>query len=114
MEKKVPMTRTGYDRLETELRQLKHVDRHAVINAIADARVHGDLSENAEYHSAKERQGFIEGRIIELEDKVSRADIIDISVFFIWTFIICVLVKMTGTTKASRMKTNLYIFFSKF
>lgn len=79
MEKKVPMTQTGYDRLERELRHLKHVERPSVINAIADARVHGDLSENAEYHSAKERQGFIEGRIIELEDKVSRADIIDIS-----------------------------------
>ncbi len=79
MEKKVPMTQNGYDRLQEELRHLKHVERHAVINAIADARVHGDLSENAEYHAAKERQGFIEGRIIELEDKVSRAEIIDIS-----------------------------------
>ena len=79
MEKKIPMTRGGYDRLQEELRHLKHVERPAVIRAIAEARVHGDLSENAEYHSAKERQGFIEGRILELEDKISRADIIDIS-----------------------------------
>jgi transcription elongation factor GreA len=77
MEKKVPMTQTGFDKLQDELRYLKHVERHAVITAIADARVHGDLSENAEYHAAKERQGFIEGRILELEDKISRAEIID-------------------------------------
>jgi len=76
---KVPMTQTGFDRLQEELRHLKHIERPSVITAIADAREHGDLSENAEYHAAKERQGFIEGRILELEDKISRADIIDVS-----------------------------------
>lgn len=79
MEKKIPMTANGYQLLETELRHLKQVERFAVIKAIADARVHGDLSENAEYHAAKERQGFIEGRIAELEDKISRSEIIDVS-----------------------------------
>lgn len=79
MHKKVPMTQSGFDRLQEELRHLKHVERPSVITAIADAREHGDLSENAEYHAAKERQGFIEGRILELEDKISRADIIDVS-----------------------------------
>ncbi len=76
---KVPMTAAGYSRLEEELKQLKNVERPAVIQAIAEARAHGDLSENAEYHAAKERQGWIEGRIIELEDKFSRADIIDVA-----------------------------------
>ncbi|MCB2098530.1 MAG: transcription elongation factor GreA [Parvularculaceae bacterium] len=75
---KVPMTAEGHARLEAELKQLKNVDRPAVIQAISEARAHGDLSENAEYHAAKERQGWIEGRIIELEDKFSRADVIDV------------------------------------
>jgi transcription elongation factor GreA len=79
MDKKIPMTQSGYDRLQEELKNLKHVDRQDVIRAIAEAREHGDLSENAEYHAAKERQGFIEGRILELEDKISRAEIIDVS-----------------------------------
>lgn len=76
---KVPMTTDGYARLEAELRQLKSVDRHHVIREIAAAREHGDLSENAEYHAAKERQGMIEARLRELEDKVSRAEVIDVS-----------------------------------
>ena len=79
MEKKVPMTQGSYLRLQEELRTLKQIERPAVIRAIAEARVHGDLSENAEYHAAKERQGFIEGRIGELEDKISRAEVIDVS-----------------------------------
>lgn len=79
MDKKIPMTPQGYDRLQEELKNLKHTDRQEVIRAIAEAREHGDLSENAEYHAAKERQGFIEGRILELEDKISRAEIIDVS-----------------------------------
>lgn len=79
MEKKIPMTIHGFNQLEEELRNLKHVERHDVIRAISDAREHGDLSENAEYHAAKERQGFIEGRIVELEDKLSRADVIDVT-----------------------------------
>ena len=76
---KIPMTAEGLAPLEAELRQLRTVDRHAVIKAIAEAREHGDLSENAEYHAARERQSFIEGRISELEDIISRADVIDIS-----------------------------------
>ena len=74
---KVPMTGPGFVKLEEEIRNLKHVERPAVIRAIAEARAHGDLSENAEYHAAKERQGFIEGRILELEDIVARAQVID-------------------------------------
>src|SRR5262245_39808195 len=75
---KCPITAAGYARMEAELKQLKSHDRPAVIAAIAEARAHGDLSENAEYSAAKEKQGFIEGRIKELEDKISRADIIDV------------------------------------
>lgn len=76
---KIPMTADGYRRLEDELKQLKTIERPSVIQAIAEARSHGDLSENAEYHAAKERQGFIEGRVMELEDLISRAQIIDVS-----------------------------------
>ncbi|MCR9256351.1 MAG: transcription elongation factor GreA [Alphaproteobacteria bacterium] len=74
---KIPMTEGGFNRLEAELKQLRTHDRPAVIQAIAEAREHGDLSENAEYHAARERQSFIEGRIAELEDKLSRAEVID-------------------------------------
>ena len=77
MTDKVPMTAGGYDQLQDELKHLKSVERPAVIVAIAEAREHGDLSENAEYHAARERQSFIEGRVAELEDKISRAQIID-------------------------------------
>ena len=76
---KFPMTPEGLARLEDELRRLKIDERPAVIRAIAAAREHGDLSENAEYHAARERQGFIEGRVAELEDIVSRAEVIDAS-----------------------------------
>jgi transcription elongation factor GreA len=76
---KVPMTGDGYLRLQEELRHLKSVERPAVIRAIAEAREHGDLSENAEYHAARERQSFIEGRLAELEDMISRAEVIDVS-----------------------------------
>src|SRR5580698_5048625 len=76
---KIPMTASGFKGLEDELEQLKNVERHAIIAAIAEARAHGDLSENAEYHAAKEKQSFIEGRIKELESKISRADVIDVS-----------------------------------
>src|SRR5713226_10754964 len=78
---KVPMTSEGYMRLQDELKRLKSTDRPAIIRAIAEARDHGDLSENAEYHAARERQGFIEGRVMELEDKIARAEIIDVSKF---------------------------------
>ncbi len=73
------MTPPGLARLEEELRTLKSVERPAVIRAIAEAREHGDLSENAEYHAARERQSFIEGRVAELEDIISRAQVIDAS-----------------------------------
>ena len=76
---KIPMTAPGYIRLQEELKQLKSVERPAVIKAIAEAREHGDLSENAEYHAARERQSFIEGRVLELEDRISRAEVIDVS-----------------------------------
>jgi len=76
---KIPMTAEGYDRLREELRRLKTVDRPAVIRAIAEAREHGDLAENAEYHSARDRQSFIEGRLAEIEDKIARAEVIDVS-----------------------------------
>ena len=76
---KIPMTAEGYTALDAELKRLKTEERPAVIQAIAEARAHGDLSENAEYHAAKERQAFIEGRVTELEDKIARAQVIDIS-----------------------------------
>ncbi|CRZ19868.1 transcription elongation factor GreA [Kingella kingae] len=75
--KKIPLTVHGAERLKAELQQLKSVARPEVIAAIAEARSHGDLSENAEYEAAKDRQGFIEGRIAELENKLSHAQIID-------------------------------------
>ena len=74
---KFPMTAPGLQRLEDELRQLKSQERPAIIRAIAEARAHGDLSENAEYHAARERQSFIEGRIAELEEVTSSAEVID-------------------------------------
>jgi transcription elongation factor GreA len=73
------MTAAGYARLLDELKHLKSVERPAVIRAIAEAREHGDLSENAEYHAARDRQSFIEGRVIELEDMIARAEVIDVS-----------------------------------
>ena len=73
------MTAEGYSRLEEELKHLKATERPAVIRAIAEAREHGDLSENAEYHAARERQSFIEGRVAELEDKIARAEVIDVT-----------------------------------
>jgi transcription elongation factor GreA len=76
---KIPMTLGGYERLQEELRQLKTVERPAIIKAIAEAREHGDLSENAEYHAARERQSFIEGRVMELEGKISFAEVIDVT-----------------------------------
>ena len=79
------MTAEGHAALDVELKNLKTVERPNIITAIAEAREHGDLSENAEYHAAKEKQSFIEGRVAELEDKLARADVIDTS-------------KLTGTT----------------
>jgi transcription elongation factor GreA len=80
-----PMTAAGFNSHEDEEHHLKNIERHEIIKAIAEARQHGDLSENAEYHAAKERQGFIEGRVLELEDQIGRAEVIDVS-------------KLSGTT----------------
>ena len=74
---KIPLTRAGFDKIDAELKHLKSVERPAIIQAIAEARALGDLSENAEYHSAKEKQSFIEGRIKELEGVLSLAEVID-------------------------------------
>jgi transcription elongation factor GreA len=76
---KVPMTTAGYAALEEELKRRQQVERPRIIQAIAEARSHGDLSENAEYHAAKEAQGHNEGRIAEIEDRLSRAEVIDVS-----------------------------------
>ncbi|MCX7300814.1 MAG: transcription elongation factor GreA [Rhodobacterales bacterium] len=76
---KIPLTRAGFDKLDAELKHLKSVERPSIIQAISEAREHGDLSENAEYHSAKEKQSFIEGRIKELEGVISLAEVIDTS-----------------------------------
>jgi transcription elongation factor GreA len=73
-----PITKAGYEKMQSEIKHLKTVERPAIISAISDARELGDLSENAEYHSAKEKQGFIEGRIQDLEDKFARAEVINI------------------------------------
>jgi len=73
----IPLTKRGAEKLKEELHRLKTVERHAVINAIAEARAQGDLSENAEYEAAKDKQGFIEGRILEIEGKLAAAQIID-------------------------------------
>ncbi|HWP34593.1 MAG TPA: transcription elongation factor GreA [Thermodesulfobacteriota bacterium] len=73
----IPMTREGYQALQEELKRLKREERPKIIRAIQEARSHGDLSENAEYHAAKERQSFVEGKIQELEDKIARAQVID-------------------------------------
>ncbi len=83
---KIPLTSKGFARLDSELKQLKSVERPAVIKAIAEAREHGELSENAEYHAAREKQSFIEGRVRELEGILGRADVIDPS-------------KLSGTVK---------------
>jgi transcription elongation factor GreA len=77
MPERVPMTRQGYDKLEADLRELKTVDRPRIVKEIEIARAHGDISENAEFHAAKERQSHIEGRIRSLEDKLARAQVID-------------------------------------
>ena len=82
---RIPMTARGFKALEDEVNHLKTVERPSIIRMIAEARAHGDLSENAEYHAAKERQAFVEGRVMELEDKIGRADVIDVS-------------KLSGTT----------------
>jgi len=76
---RIPMTAKGHARLQDELKTLKSVERPAVIKALEEARSHGDLSENAEYEAARERQSFIEGRVADIEDKIRRAEIIDVS-----------------------------------
>lgn len=76
---KIPLTAKGFAKLDAELKRLKSVDRPEIIRAIAEAREHGDLSENAEYHAARERQSFIEGRIRDLEAMIARSEVIDVS-----------------------------------
>jgi transcription elongation factor GreA len=76
---KVPMTATGHQAILEEIKHLKSVERPRIIKLITEARAHGDLSENAEYHAAKDQQGWLEARVAELEDKVSRAEIIDVT-----------------------------------
>jgi len=76
---KIPMTPQGLSQLQDELKRLRNVERPAVIRAIAEAREHGDLAENAEYHAARERQSFVEGRMAELDDIIARAEVIDAS-----------------------------------
>src|ERR1700749_4978924 len=76
---KIPITAAGYTKMEAELKQRKSIDRPKVIQAIAEARAHGDLKENAEYHAAREQQGFIEGRIQDIEGKLGNAEIIDVT-----------------------------------
>src|SRR5258708_9931047 len=82
---RIPMTAEGFTRLQEEVKHLKFSERPAIIKAIAQAREHGDLSENAEYHAARERQSFVEGRLAEIEDQIARAEVIDVS-------------KLSGTT----------------
>jgi len=94
MMEKIPMTAAGHAQLESELKRLTSEERPRIIQAIAEARSHGDLSENAEYHAAKEQQSLNEGRIAELEDKLSRADVIDVS-------------KLTGSTVKFGAKVKL-------
>ena len=77
MIERIPMSKNGFQLLKVELDQLERVERHVVVKSIEVARAHGDLKENAEYHAAKERQGMIEGRIMELKDKLGRAEVID-------------------------------------
>jgi len=91
---KFPITIEGFEKLSQELTQLKTIARPAVIASISEARDHGDLSENAEYHAAKEKQGFIEGHIMDLEDKIARSEVIDIS-------------KLSGDTVKFGAKVNL-------
>jgi transcription elongation factor GreA len=79
MTQRMPITKQGLAQMEEELKHLKSVARPEVIRAISQAREHGDLSENAEYHAARERQSFIEGRLAELEDKIARSEVIDVS-----------------------------------
>jgi transcription elongation factor GreA len=90
---KFPITETGYTRLEAELKQRKSVERPAIIEAISEARAHGDLKENAEYHAAKEKQSFVEGRIKELEAVISRANVINV------TSLRCEIIKFGATVK---------------
>ena len=81
MTEKYPMTKDGLQKLKSELENLKNIERPKIIKAISEAREHGDLSENAEYHAAREKQSFIEGKVFELENKISRAEVIDTSSF---------------------------------
>ena len=101
---RIPMTAAGHKVLEDEVQHLKTVERHSVIKMIAEARAHGDLSENAEYHAAKERQSFIEGRVIDLEYKLSRAEVIDVSKLSGKTVTFGAIVTLTDEENAAKVK----------
>ncbi len=105
MPQRFPITPSGYKRLEAELHKLKTVERPSIISAIAEARAHGDLSENAEYHSAKEKQGFIEAKIADLEGKLSRAHVIEIST------IVSDIVQFGATVRVVNEETNEEIIY---
>ncbi len=102
---RAPMTLKGAQRLRAELEQLKSVQRPAVINAIAEARAHGDLKENAEYHAAREQQGFIEGRIKQLEAELSHAQIIDVSTLNAGTRVVFGAVVVLADVESEEEKT---------
>jgi transcription elongation factor GreA len=102
---RAPMTMKGAQRLRAELEQLKSVQRPAVINAIAEARAHGDLKENAEYHAAREQQGFIEGRIKQLEAELSHAQIIDVSALNAGTRVVFGAVVVLADVESEEEKT---------
>src|SRR5260370_8327232 len=101
---KVPMTAPGLKSLEDELKQLKSVERPSIIKAIAAAREHGDISENAEYTAARERQSFIEGRIAEVEDIISRAEVIDFSKLTGKTVKFATTARLAHQTTADKLK----------
>jgi len=107
MVQRVPVSKMGYERLREELRRLEKHDRIDVISAIEEARGHGDLKENAEYHAAKERQGHIEGRILELKDKLGRAEVIDCTAVKCETVVFGVVVELVDLDTDEEVKYRL-------
>lgn len=108
MTEQIPITSLGYEKIKHELKHLKTVDRPAVISEIAEARALGDLSENAEYHSAREKQGFIEGRIQELEDKLSRVTVIELPNAALTKVVFGCFVTLVETSEDGRSEQKTY------
>jgi transcription elongation factor GreA len=108
MTEQIPITSAGYEKIKHELKHLKTVERPAVITEIAEARALGDLSENAEYHSAREKQGFIEGRIQELEDKLSRVSVIELSDSALQKVVFGAFVTLEETSEDGRSEKKTY------